>query len=35
VVSDADSHGVLYLGGGLAVAGMVLVAWLHFTARRA
>jgi hypothetical protein len=35
VVSDADFHGVLYLGGGLAVAGMVLVAWLHFTARRA
>ena len=35
VVSDADTRGVLFLSAGLVVSGMALVAWLHFTARRA
>jgi hypothetical protein len=32
-VSDRDVHGVLWLGGGLALAGLAIVAWLHVTHR--
>jgi hypothetical protein len=34
-VSDANVRGVLFLGGGLVLSGLALVAWLHFTAKRA
>jgi len=34
-VSDANARGVLFLGGGLVLSGLALVAWLHFTAREA
>ncbi len=34
-VSDANARGVLILGGGLVLSGLALVAWLHFSARRA
>jgi hypothetical protein len=34
-VSDANARGVLFLSGGLATSGLALVAWLHFSARRA
>jgi predicted MFS family arabinose efflux permease len=34
-VSDRDVHGVLWLGAGLALAGLGTVAWLHLTHRRA
>jgi hypothetical protein len=34
-VSDANARGVLFLGGGLVLSGLALVAWLHFTAKRA
>jgi hypothetical protein len=34
-VSDANARGVLFLGGGLVGSGVALVAWLHFSARRA
>jgi hypothetical protein len=32
VVGDTDVRGVLWLGGALAVAGLAIIAWLHFTA---
>ena len=34
VVSDRDIHGALYLGAGLLLTGMAMIAGLHFTARR-
>ncbi|HEY3889015.1 MAG TPA: MFS transporter [Caulobacteraceae bacterium] len=34
-VSDANARGVLFLGGGLVLSGLALVAWLHFTAKEA
>ena len=34
-VSDSNARGVLLLGGGLVGSGLALVAWLHFSARRA
>jgi len=33
LVSDQDVHGVLWLGAGLIVAGLAVVAWLHLTNR--
>jgi predicted MFS family arabinose efflux permease len=33
VVSDANVHGVLWLGAGLLLAGLAIVAWLHVTHR--
>ena len=33
VVDDAHARGVLYLGVGLALTGMAIIAWLRFTAR--
>jgi MFS family permease len=35
VVDDAHSRGVLYLGVGLALTGLAIIAWLRFTARPA
>jgi hypothetical protein len=35
VVSDRDVHGVLWLGGSLALAGLATVGWLHVTHERA
>jgi MFS family permease len=35
VVGDRDVHGVLWLGVGLLMSGLVVVAWLRFTTRRA
>jgi hypothetical protein len=34
VVSDRDVHGALYLGAGLLITGLAMIAGLHFTARR-
>ncbi len=34
VVSDQDVHGVLWLGGGLMIAGLATLTWLHLTHRR-
>ncbi len=34
VVTGADVHGVLWLGGILLLAGFAMVGWLHFTTRR-
>jgi predicted MFS family arabinose efflux permease len=31
LVSDRDVHAVLWLGAGLLLAGLTVVAWLHFT----
>ena len=31
LVSDQDVHGALWLGAGLLLAGLAIVAWLHFT----
>ena len=33
-VSEANAHGALWLGGGLVVLGLAVVAWLHLTHRR-
>jgi len=33
VVSDADAHGVLWLGCALLLAGLAIIAWLRFTTR--
>ena len=35
VVSDRNVHGVLWLGAGLLLPGLAIVAWLHFTHRPA
>ena len=34
VVSDRNIHGALYLGAGLLLTGLAMIAGLHFTARR-
>jgi hypothetical protein len=34
LVSDQNVHGVLWLGAGLIVTGLAVVAWLHLTSRR-
>jgi len=34
LVSDRDVHGTLWLGAGMLLAGLAIVAWLHFTNRR-
>jgi predicted MFS family arabinose efflux permease len=33
LVSDRDVHGTLWLGAGMLLAGLAIVAWLHFTNR--
>jgi len=33
LVSDQDVHGALWLGAGLMLAGLAVVAWLHVTNR--
>ncbi|MFI4935282.1 MAG: MFS transporter [Caulobacterales bacterium] len=33
LVSDRDSHPVILLGGALLLAGLAVIAWLHFTSR--
>ena len=33
VVSDHDIHGALYLGTGLLLTGLAIIAGLHFTAK--
>jgi hypothetical protein len=35
VVDEHHSRGALYLGGALMLAGMAIIAWLHFTTRAA
>jgi len=35
LVSDRDVHGTLWLGAGMLVAGLAIVAWLHVTNRHA
>jgi predicted MFS family arabinose efflux permease len=35
VVTDQDVHGTLWLGAGMLLAGLAIVAWLHITSRHA